>query len=381
MPSLPDSQHTTATKVVEWWAAKPQDHRPHLGASLIGHDCDRYLWLTFRWAALPQFEGRMLRLFNTGVREESRIHEELRGIGVDLHTHDNGNQIACRDESGHFGGSVDGIGRGFPEAPKTWAVLECKTHSASSFKDMKAKGVKDSKPRHHAQMQVYMGLLELERALYYAVNKDTDEVYTEWVHFDQAVFDSLKSRATKIIEATEPPQRLSDDPAHWQCKMCDFYQLCHQGRVALPNCRTCCFASPVEKGGWHCGQHNKPLTDKAQAEGCPSHLFIPALVPFGEPIDGGEGYVEYRHRDTGKTFKNGVSHYSSKELSVSVAGIVTEPTVEAMRATFGAKVTESSPTPRTRKRGGVDLSKLPAPTEPFFDDDLDSVNWTGEKKK
>jgi CRISPR/Cas system-associated exonuclease Cas4 (RecB family) len=378
MPTLPESKHTTASKVVEWWAAKPQDHRPHLGASLIGHECDRYLWLTFRWAALPKFEGRMLRLFNTGVREEARIHEELRGIGVDLHIEDNGKQIACRDASGHFGGSVDGVGRGFPEAPKTWAVLECKTHNASSFKSLKDKGVKDAKPRHYAQMQVYMGLMELERALYYAVNKDTDEVYTEWVHYDQATFDKLQERATRIIEATEPPQRLSDDPAHWQCKNCDFYELCHQGRVALPNCRSCCHASPVEKGRWHCVHHNNLLDDATQKAGCDSHLFIPALVPFGEAVDGGVGYVEYKHKETGKTFKNGPGHYSSKELSAAVAGIVTEPTVEAMRAMFGAKVTESKPAPRTRKRGGVDLSKFPKADEPFLDDDLDSINWSGK---
>lgn len=378
MPVLPESQHTTSRKVVEWWAKKPQTHRPHLGASLIGHECDRYLWLTFRWAALPQFEGRILRLFNTGVREEARIHEELRGIGVELHVEDNGKQIDCRDASGHFGGSVDGIGKGFPEAPKTWAVLECKTHSASSFKQLKDKGVEESKPRHYAQMQVYMGLLDLERALYYAVNKDTDEVYTQWIHFDQAAFDALQARATRIIQASEPPPKLSEDPAHWQCKTCDFYELCHQGRVALPNCRTCCHASPVEKGGWHCGYHNKLLQKEAQESGCSAHLFVPTLVPFGEAVDGGENYIEYRHKETGKTFRNGPGYYDSKELSASVAGVVTEPVVEAMRAMFGAKVTESQP--RTKRRSKVDLSKIPQFDGPFIDDDLDSVNWTGKPK-
>lgn len=380
MAELPVSQHTTAQKVVEHWASKPQEFREHLGASLIGHECDRYLWLTFRWAAKTQFNGRMLRLFDTGKREEARIYEELRGIGIVLHTDEDGKQIDCRDASGHFGGSVDGVGRNFPEAPKTWAVLECKTHNSKSFKDLKDKGVKASKPRHYAQMQVYMGLLDLERAMYYAVCKETDEVYTEWVHFDKDRFDQLSERATKIIEATEPPQKLSEDPAHWQCKNCDMYRVCHEQRVAEANCRTCCHASPVETGAWHCGSHNKRITGTEQRAGCDRHIFIPALVPFGEAIDGGEGYVEYRHRDTGKTFRNGPGHYSSKELSASVAGTVTEPTVEAMRAMFGAKVTESQQAPRAGRRGRVDLSKLP-PVEGDFNDDLDSINWTGEPKK
>jgi hypothetical protein len=62
-----------------------------------------------------------------------RVYEELRAIGVELHTEQNGQQIDCRDDSGHFGGSVDGIGRGFAEGPKTWAVLEIKTANFSSI--------------------------------------------------------------------------------------------------------------------------------------------------------------------------------------------------------------------------------------------------------
>ena len=48
MPPLPDSMHTTARKIYEWYESKKEGHREHLGASLIGHHCDRYLWLTFR---------------------------------------------------------------------------------------------------------------------------------------------------------------------------------------------------------------------------------------------------------------------------------------------------------------------------------------------
>jgi CRISPR/Cas system-associated exonuclease Cas4 (RecB family) len=378
--ALPASQHTTAQKIVDMWAAKPQDHREHLGASLIGHECDRYLWLTFRWAAKPTFGGRMLRLFDTGKREEARVYEELRSIGIILHTEEDGKQIDCRDVSGHFGGSVDGVGLNFPEAPKTWAVLECKTHNSKSFKDLKDKGVRDSKPRHFAQMQTYMGLLDLERAMYYAVCKETDEVYTEWVHFEKDKFNDLLARANRIIAASEPPQKLSEDPANWQCKNCDFYDLCHQSKVAAANCRSCCHASPVENGAWHCDAHNKKLTAGEQREGCISHLFIPALVPYGEPIDGGVGFVEYRHRDTGKTFRNGPGHYSSKELSAAVAEVVTDPTVEEIRAKFVAKIVESSQVASKRKNSRVDLSKLPAADEPILNDDLDSINWSGKPR-
>ncbi len=210
MPQVPASQHSTGAAVIQWRARLPQEHREHLGASLIGHACDRHIWYSFRWAATPTWDGRMLRLFDRGKREEAVVAEELRGIGVELHTDENGKQIECRDESGHFGGSVDGIGRGFPEAPKSWAILEVKTHSAKSFTDLKKNGVGESKPAHYAQMQSYMGLLGVERALYFAVNKDNDEIYTEWVHFDEDAFKAMQARARRIIDAGEPPAKLSE---------------------------------------------------------------------------------------------------------------------------------------------------------------------------
>ncbi len=80
--TLPESQHTTSAAIVKWYESKPQEHRPHMGASLIGHECERYIWNTWRWALKPSFPGRILRLFSSGVREESRLIEELRGIGA-----------------------------------------------------------------------------------------------------------------------------------------------------------------------------------------------------------------------------------------------------------------------------------------------------------
>jgi CRISPR/Cas system-associated exonuclease Cas4 (RecB family) len=364
MAQMPASQHSTASAVLQWRAKQTQDTREHLGASLIGHACDRHIWYSFRWAATPTWDGRMLRLFDRGKREEAVVAEELRGIGVELHTTENGKQIECRDEGGHFGGSVDGIGRGFPEAPKTWAILEVKTHSAKSFSDLKKNGVGESKPAHYAQMQSYMGLLGVERALYFAVNKDNDEIYTEWVHFDEDAFKAMQARARRIIDAGEPPAKLSEDPANWQCKGCNFFDLCHAQRVAEVSCRTCCHATAGENGAWRCAMHNKALDKAAQRTACESHLFIPPLVPFGTPVDGGENHFEYEHKETGKRFINGPGHYPSTELAKSAAGTVTEPVVEAMRATFNAKVVASKP-----RRAKPDLSKLP-PVEADFDDPI-----------
>lgn len=323
MAQLPESQHTTSAAIVRWYESKPQEHRPHMGASLIGHECERYVWLTWRWVLKPEFKGRILRLFDTGKREESRILEELRGIGATVWDVDpeSGDQWRVSDCNGHFGGSLDGVAQGLPEAPKSVCVLEFKTHSDKSFVDLVKNKVQSAKPQHYDQMQVYMGLMEIDRAMYIGINKNTDDIYCEWVHFDKERFFTLKERAQYLIDAPNPPVKLSEDPAYYVCKMCSMWKHCHGGVAAEANCRTCCHATPVENAAWQCQLHNGKLDVAIQRDGCKQHLMIPTLVPYGEPIDGGETWVAYKHKATGAFFVNGPEGikdygptFSSKEL-------------------------------------------------------------------
>lgn len=323
MAALPENPHTTSAAIIRWYESKPQEHRPHMGASLIGHNCDRYIWLTWRWALKPEFKGRILRLFDTGKREEARLVEELRGIGATVWDvdPDSGDQWRVSACNGHFGGSLDGVAKGLPEAPKSPAVLEFKTHSEKSFNELLKKKVQGAKPQHYDQMTVYMGLMEIERALYMAVNKNTDDVYCEWVHFDKDRYAQLIARAQRLIESTTPPYRLSTDPEFFECKWCSMWRHCHGGMAAEPNCRTCVHSSPVENGKWWCEKHRGHQDYADQTMGCSDHLLIPDLVPYGDPQDGGENWIAYRHKDTGEHFLNGPAglkeygpNFSSKEL-------------------------------------------------------------------
>jgi hypothetical protein len=363
MAAVPTSQHTTATAIVRWYESKEQENRPHMGASLIGHHCQRYIWLTWRWALKPEFPGRILRLFSTGQREEPRLIEELRGIGATVWDKDpeTGDQFRVSACNGHFGGSLDGIGKGLPEAPKSAAVLEFKTHNDKSFNELEKSKVKGSKPQHFDQMQIYMGLMDIDRALYMGVNKNTDAVYTEWVEFDKDHFAVLMARAQSLIEQTSSPEPLSRDPSYYLCKMCSFHKHCHSGVAAEVNCRTCCHSSPVENAEWSCGHHKKQIDDKAQRAGCEAHLMIPSLIPYAEPVDGGESWIAYKHRETGATFVNGSEllpeygpSFSSIELHNCPGELISD--MSKLQAQFpGSKVVS------------VEVVKDPV-AWPFFDD-------------
>ena len=301
MAQVPEPVHTTVARIYEAYENDAEDgNRPHLGASLIGHACERYLWLTFRWVDAKKFPGRMLRLFETGQLEEARFVKNLRRIGVEVHdVTPDGRQWRVSDLGGHFGGSMDGACVGLPEAPKTWHVLEFKTHNDKSFNDLTKNGVAKAKPQHYAQMQIYMGLTGMERAMYLAVNKNTDELYSERVDFDPVEFAKLKARAERVINANEPPLRCSNDPSWYVCKMCDFHAHCHGEEAPAVNCRTCAHSTPEMDGDarWSCAIQGHGAIDApiaVQRTGCSQHRYIPILLErFAKQSDYVNGDVVY----------------------------------------------------------------------------------------
>lgn len=304
----------TAQKIFQAWEREglSERARTYLGASSIGHDCDMWLWLNFRGVVKEHFSGRMYRLFDRGRREEAVFCSDLRKIGCEVKEIDEltGEQFAVSAFGGHFRGHLDGICRGLDEAPKQWFVCEFKTHSDASFKKLAKSGVKEAKPMHFAQMQVYMGLTELKKALYVAVNKDNDDLWCEVVDFNESAFVNIMNRASKIIN-TDDPERCAKRIDDFRCKACPAKEICwheHQEIISpkVPvNCLTCCHSIPVTDGdaSWLCG-----IGRSCSREGrCDRYLPIPALVK-GEVVKYESRKVEYDFN--GKKFAIGVGGLS-----------------------------------------------------------------------
>ena len=218
----PDSIPTLIDVVHEGRQEKP---RPHLGASMLGHKCDRWLWLSFRWAVVEKFSGRMLRLFRRGHNEEQQIINDLRSIGLDVRTPSAGQSRV--DFGAHVSGSLDArIEKGVPGAERIPHIAEFKTHSLKSFNDLRTKGVKDAKPMHWAQMQAYMLGTGLEWALYVAVCKDDDRIHTERIALDKSAAQKLVDKGRRIALSDRMPEPLSADPTWYECKYCPGHDQC-----------------------------------------------------------------------------------------------------------------------------------------------------------
>lgn len=261
------------TKEIDEYCVKAYNdgYRSHLGASLIGRECPRELWYTFRWVgALPK-DGRMYRLFNRGHREEERFVEWLRGIGCTIETHnEDGKQFRIVGVSGHFGGSRDAAG----SLPANWDIserllFEFKTSgTGSKFDKLVHNGVAVEKQDHYGQMSVYGRKNNIRFAMYGCINKNDDDLYIEIVKLDWKLAEQLENRAQHIIASPIPPERISESATFWKCKFCDYKPICHDKQKPEKNCRSCRFAKPAIDAAWHCEQFNAIIPEDFIPQGC-----------------------------------------------------------------------------------------------------------------
>lgn len=260
-------QEIEADSILEY----EEGHRTHLGASIIGKDCWRYSWNTFRWIKKEKFSGRMHRLFQRGHTEEPKFIHRLRRIGFEVHDMDpeTGKQFRISGSGGHYGGSFDGIGK-FPPAYgwPDWLVIEFKTHGDKSFKALKKDGVKKSKPVHFRQMSQYGLNYGIKFGLYCAINKNDDEFHWEVVELDFIDARIQLEKADQIILSQVPPPKIAESPAFFDCKRCAFAGNCHAQQLPEKNCRSCIHASPRDNAEWYCRVHDGIIPKDFIPSGC-----------------------------------------------------------------------------------------------------------------
>lgn len=247
--------------------------RTHLGASIIGDACYRKLWFNFRWAMRINFDGRMMRLFNRGHKEEQRFIEWLtyKGYKVNAIDPETGKQWRVNGLGGHFGGSQDGEVY-LPEKFGYSKPLLCefKTNATGmAFNKVKDTGVIVGKPVHTDQMDTYGYYKKYTHALYLMVNKNDDDIACEIVKLDWTRGKKLEDKARVIILSQVSPPRVAENPAAQACKFCDYAEVCYFKQPLEKNCRSCSNASPKDNKEWHCAKWDATIPAEAIYNGCP----------------------------------------------------------------------------------------------------------------
>lgn len=273
--------------------------------SQAAHPCDRAIWYALRWASpCEPIEGQKQRRFATGNIEEDRLLQDLEDAGIQVERQDpaSGQQFRVQLANGWLRGKMDGRALGVPEAPKTMHVVECKSHNDKSFKKLLKEKLQIGKPDHYLQCQLYMHAEKLTRCLYLAVNKNTDEIYAERVHYDKQSCILAEQRVERLVNDYTAPPKLYEDPdskgAMQVCRWCRSFEQCHEAAFARQNCRTCISAVFTDNAEVRCRFWDKDLDYQTQQAGCIHHVYLPSLVP-GEQIDANEDerWVKYRLND------------------------------------------------------------------------------------
>lgn len=343
--NIPQPENSIETLIDQFHEQQSEKPRPHMGASTIGHPCDRWLWLSFRWAVQPTFPGRTLRIFRRGKNEEAVILQDLRAIGLDVRrTSERQERV---DFGSHVSGSIDAIiDGGVPESPRKTHIAEFKTHSLKSFKDLIDKGVQKSKPMHYDQMQAYMLGTGIDRAIYLAICKDDDRIYTERLKLDRDYAAIRVARAQSIALADRMPEPISADPSWYVCKMCPAHSFCHETKLTQHiNCRTCAHSSALPNSTWRCERHDADdIPVEFQHEGCDDHVLHPDLVPWQRK----EGFNEWIavYVIDGIDVSNGspdATIFSSREILEHTALVKDPPALvsEVRKAFPGAQIIEA----------------------------------------
>ena len=219
--------------------------RTYLGASRLGHACERAL--QFEFAGAPKddggdFDGQTLRIFAIGHALEDLAIHWLRGAGFDLYTRKgnqpDGEQFGFSVAGGRVRGHVDGILASGPNIPEIGypGLWECKTMNAKNWRETAAKGVVQVKPIYAAQIALYQAYMEgtvpgisENPALFTAINKDTAELHHELVPFDGDLAQRMSDRAVRILQATDAGEllpRIARERDFFECRFCPWQERC-----------------------------------------------------------------------------------------------------------------------------------------------------------
>jgi len=336
MVSLPEPTDPTLDAVDAALVARRETRfSRRLGASSIGRECERSLWLEFRWAKVPEFDAMSIKRFEDGDRGEAIMAERLRMLNPEpvdrAAVHDNshgtyfpgpclecveagwidkdgtplptepvielctedprtGRQFEFEEIEGHFVFRPDGAILGLLQAPKRWHLWENKVSEKGPRELSKLKQTIGEKAAlkawsrvYYAQAVIGMWLMGLERCYHTVSSPGMRHTVSCRTEEDDEEAMQLLAKARRIVEAKRAPPKIGEE-THYVCRLCSFRGLCHGDEFGVVHCRSCLHSTPIEKGQWHCQRFGKLLTLETQKEGCPSHKFIPDLVP-GEQID------------------------------------------------------------------------------------------------
>lgn len=197
-------------------ASKRDEKRNYIGASSIGRQCSRAIYYQLHDAPKEPIKPSLALTFVLGHTVEAMLLDWIESVHP------------IQRNVGLIGTIIEGHADAIITMDGVDYILEIKTANSASFNQAKKNGVFRWRPQYFDQVQAYMGMAHVERAIVLVFNKDTSELYEELIAFDQLHYELIVERARQIKIAVEPPVKFSDSAMNFVCKFCEFRVHCHE---------------------------------------------------------------------------------------------------------------------------------------------------------
>jgi len=187
--------------------------------------CPRTIFFKFKNAPRKEMEANILRLFDHGDHMHKLIMKSLLSTR-DVHVVASEVNVPPQEL---ISGRADAI----ISDGKDLYVLDIKSMNSMIFKNLT-----EPKEENVNQIQLYLHYFKIPKGILLYVDKDKLELKEFIVNYNQTKSEFLLKNLANLkkqIDSNVIPSRIPDYPDTWQCKYCQFREVCDIGEAGEMN--------------------------------------------------------------------------------------------------------------------------------------------------
>jgi len=219
----------------KFYLSREKDREQHHFYITDAGKCPRSLFFKFKKAPREAMEAKILRMFDHGDYIHQLIMKPLFGMR-EINVVASEVNIPPQEL---ISGRADAI----LSTGKELYVLDIKSMNSMVFRNLN-----EPKEENMDQIQLYMHYFKVGKGILLYVNKDTQELKEFEVAYNKNRAEVLLQNLSDIkakIDSSTIPDRISGYPDDWQCRYCQFKEICimaGMGEIKWDN-----FKSKIEK--------------------------------------------------------------------------------------------------------------------------------------
>lgn len=211
-----------------------QERRAYVGASAIGHECERSIQFEYAGAVRESdFTADTLRRFDQGHMGEELARAWFTDAGFELvqRNQRTGERFRWVQMGDEVSGEPDGVFIGGPPVIAYPCAWEHKYVGAKTFREIEKQGLKKARPGYWMQVQINAAYLNLtdNPTVFTVTCGDNGQQLHLLIEFDPDGAQMTSDKAVRIVRATQAGELLPrpfKDRSHFICKGCFFVERC-----------------------------------------------------------------------------------------------------------------------------------------------------------